>query len=134
MACLSVLPSLRWAPYAAITFQRAPPEVNGLGVITETPGLTRSAHVLMCLGLPLRTTKTTTESVTMPRYAFLFQLGATRPALTRESTSGASERLTTSAGRPAATARACEPDAPKDCENETPWPADVAWNAGTRAA
>ena len=87
----------------------------------------------MCLGLPLRTMKTTTEFVTMPRNGFLFQFGATRPALTRLSTSGASERFTTSAGRPEITARAWEPEAPKDCENVVPWPAVVCWKAGISA-
>src|SRR5262249_2694753 len=49
-ACFGVLPCLIQAPYAAMTFQRAPPEVNGFGVITEMPGLSRSFQVLMCLG------------------------------------------------------------------------------------
>ena len=56
-------------------FQRAPPEVNGLGVTTCTPGLIRSCQVLMCLGLPLRTMNTTTEFVTKPCVEFWFQLG-----------------------------------------------------------
>ena len=47
-------------------FQRAPPEVNGLGVTTPMPGRTRSDQSLTCLGLPLRTVRATTESVTMP--------------------------------------------------------------------
>ena len=47
-------------------FHLAPPEVNGLGVMTSTPGLSRSSQVLMPLGLPLRTAKTTTELVTKP--------------------------------------------------------------------
>ena len=47
-------------------FQRAPPLVIGFGVSTVTPGLVRSAQVWMCFGLPLRTMKTTTESVTIP--------------------------------------------------------------------
>ena len=51
-------------------FQRAPPEVNGLGVMTWTPGLVRSVQVLMFFGLPLRVPMTTTESVTMPLYWF----------------------------------------------------------------
>ena len=54
------------APYAAITSQRAPPELNGFGKTTWTPGLTRSSHVRMCFGLPLRRTKTTTEFETIP--------------------------------------------------------------------
>ena len=47
-------------------FQRALPEVDGLGVITSTPGLIRSSQPVMCLGLPLRTTNTTTESLEKP--------------------------------------------------------------------
>ena len=42
-------------------FQRALPEVDGFGVITSTPGLIRSSQPVMCLGLPLRTTNTTTR-------------------------------------------------------------------------
>ena len=47
-------------------FQRALPEVDGFGVITSTPGLIRSSQPVMCLGLPLRTTNTTTESLDDP--------------------------------------------------------------------
>src|ERR1700735_13559 len=115
-------------------FHLALPELNGLGVITETPLLTRSAHVVMCLGLPLRTTNETIELVTKPLVAFLFQLGLTRPALTNLVISGVSEKLTTSAGRPSTTEVAWEPEAPKDWEKVTPFPALVAWNAVIRAA
>src|SRR4051794_38957235 len=115
-------------------FQRAPPEVNGFGVSTEMPGLTRSAQPLMPFGLPLRTTNTTSEFVTMPRKASLFHDADTRPALTSASTSVASEKLTTSAGRPEATARLCEPDAPNDWLKLTPLPGGVAWNAVVSAA
>ena len=86
-------------------FQRALPEVNGFGVTTCTPGLTRSLQSVMCLGLPLRTMITATEFVTNPWVAFWFQLEDTRPAFTSRVTSGSSEKLTTSAFRPAATAR-----------------------------
>ncbi len=64
----------------------------------------------MFFGLPLRTMKTTTESVTMPLYSFWFQLLSTRPASTRRVMSGSSENSTTSAGRPPSTARDCSPD------------------------
>ena len=47
-------------------FHFAPPEVNGLGVITSTPSLVRSSQDLMFLGLPLRVASTTTELVTKP--------------------------------------------------------------------
>src|SRR3954449_5501999 len=101
-------------------FQRAPPEVNGLGVITWTPGLTRSSQVLMCLGLPLRTTRATTELVTMPLYLFEFQLLSTRSASTSRVMSGSSENATRLACRPLSTARLWSPDAPYDCVNSTP--------------
>src|SRR4051794_29292966 len=121
-------------PQAAMMFQRAPPEVNGFGVMTWIPDLVRSVQVLMCLGLPLRTTRTAIELVTMPRNASLFQLALTSPALTSVSTSVASDRWTTSAGRPEATARACEPEAPNDWVKVTSLPAGVAWNAGMSLA
>ena len=47
-------------------FHLALPELKTLGVMTPTPGLTRSAHVVMCLGFPGRTMKLTMELVTMP--------------------------------------------------------------------
>jgi ABC-type sulfate transport system substrate-binding protein len=41
------------SPYTStIEFQRAPPEVLGLGVMTLMPGLTRSSQSLMPLGCP----------------------------------------------------------------------------------
>ena len=95
-----------------MTFQRAPPEVNGFGLMTWMPGLIRSAHVLMFFGLPSRTTNTTIESVTMPPNLSLFHVVLTRPACESTVTSGASERFTTSAGSPLCTAAACGPDAP----------------------
>src|SRR5689334_3247361 len=95
-------------------FQRALPDVDGLGVTTSMPGLTRSSQPVMCLGLPLRTTITTTESDTIPLVGPAFQSLATRPALTRRVTSGVVEKATMSAGCPAATARLCAPEAPKD--------------------
>ncbi len=57
--------------------QRAPPELNGFGNTTCTPGLTRSSHVLMCFGLPLRSTKTTTDLETIPCCGFALQLLST---------------------------------------------------------
>src|SRR3954468_5063218 len=134
VACASVLPCWICAPYAAITFQRAPPEVNGFGSSTWTPGLTRSSHVLMPFGLPLRTTNATTEFVTKPCVGPLVQLELTSPAFTSLSTSGASESATTSAGRPDATARDWSPEAPYDWVNVTPLPAGVSWNAGISLA
>src|SRR5215467_3745115 len=112
-----------------MTSQRAPPDVNGFGTSTSTPGRSRSSHVRMCLGFPLRTTSTTTEFVTNPRYRSAFQSEATNPSLTRRVMSGSSEKATTSAGRPESTARLWSPDAPYDSLNVTLEPAGVFWNA-----
>ena len=79
-------------------FHRAPPEVEGLGVMTSTPGLTRSSHPVMCFGFPLRTTSTTTESLEIPFSGLAFQSLDTIPALTSLVRSVSSEKLTTSAG------------------------------------
>src|SRR5215467_4350391 len=112
-----------------MTSQRAPPDVNGFGTSTSTPGRSRSSHVRMCLGFPLRTTSTTTEFVTNPRYRSAFQSEATNPSLTRRVMSGSSENATTSAGRPESTARLWSPDAPYDSLNVTFAPAAVFSNA-----
>ena len=47
-------------------FHLALPELKTLGVMTPTPGLIRSAQVVMCLGLPGRTMNETMEFVTIP--------------------------------------------------------------------
>ncbi len=47
-------------------FHRAEPEEPGFGVMISTPGFTMSSQVWMLSGLPLRTTKTTTDDVAMP--------------------------------------------------------------------
>ena len=96
---------------------------------TFTPGLIRSPQPLTCFGFPSRTTKTTIESLTIPLCEFAFQLFGTMPLRTSRPTSGSSERFTTSAGRPAATARAWSPEAPYDWLKLTPFPAAVPWNA-----
>src|SRR5436305_861852 len=82
VAWASVLPCSICEPYAAMMFQRAPPEVNGLGSSTCTPGLVRSSQVLIPFGLPLRTTNTTTELVTNPWVGPLVQLELTLPDFT----------------------------------------------------
>src|SRR5437588_2857346 len=115
-------------------FQRAPPEVNGFGVITFTPGFTTSFQPVMCFGLPLRTARTTTESVTIPLCGPAFHDAGTRPSLTSRLTSGSSENSTTTACSPPSTARLWSPEAPYDSLNLIPPPAGVAWNAGMRAA
>ena len=106
IACLSVFPSRRWAPYAAITFHFAAPEESGFGVTIPTPGFKRSLQFLIFFGLPSRTAKTTIEFVAMPLADCLFHFASTRPALTRSSMSSPVDSCTTSALRPAATARA----------------------------
>src|SRR5205814_9176950 len=110
-----------------MTSQRAPPELNGFGNTTCTPGLTRSAHVLRWFGWPLRRTKTTTDFDTIPCCGFAFQPFATRPAFTRRSMSVEMEKLTTSAGSPAATALLCTSEAANEVEKLTSFPAGVAW-------
>src|SRR5581483_3311090 len=105
---------------------RAPPELNGFGKTTWTPGLTRSSHVRMCLGLPLRRTKTTTDFETIPWYGFASHVLLTWPVWTSRSTSVDTEKLTTSAGRPAATALLCTSEAANDVVNLTPWPWGVS--------
>src|SRR5439155_25980050 len=115
-------------------YQRAPPEVNGFGVITLTPGLIRSSQVRMCLGLPFLRTNTTTDLVTMPPYLFWLQFGATSPVLTRSLTLSARAKSTMSAGRPAWIAFTCASAEPYDWSTETPLPAAVAWKAGISLA
>jgi hypothetical protein len=110
-------------------FQRAPPEVDGFGVITWTPGLIRSVQVLMPLGLPLRVAMETTESVTMPLVGLALQSSATRPALVSRVMSGSRENATRSAFKPDATARLWSPDAPYDWVKVMFLPAGVAWKA-----
>src|SRR5659263_548863 len=115
-------------------FHLAPPDVNGLGSITSTLGFVRSAQVMIPLGLPLRTTRTTTDLVTKPLYLFWSQVLTTRLALTSRVVSGASENSTTSAGSPASTARLCSPDEPYDSLSSTSLPAAVFWKAGISSA
>src|SRR5271167_4581170 len=106
-------------------FHLALPELNTLGVMTPTPGFTRSAQVVMCFGFPGRTTKDTMESVTMPLVGPLSQELDTSPALTSLFMSGSSERFTTSVGSPSITDVAWVPDGPKEDETVTPAPAFV---------
>jgi hypothetical protein len=75
-------------------FHRAEPDENGLGVMTSTLGLTRSSKLLICLGLPARVTSETTESVTMPLFASVFQDGSTSLASTRRVMSVSRENAT----------------------------------------
>src|SRR4051794_41209696 len=112
-------------------FHFAAPDVNGLGVTTLTPGLSRSSQPLMCFGLPLRTMNETSDVVTKPLYGVAVgQSLDTRPALTSRSTSGARENVTTSAFRPASTARLWSPEGPKEVLKPTSLPADVLRKSG----
>ena len=106
-------------------FHLALPELKTFGVMTCTPGFTRSAQVVMCLGLPGRTMKETMESVTMPLVGPASHELATRPALTTLAMSGSSEKFTRSAGSPSITEVACVPDGPKEGVTVTPAPALV---------
>ena len=54
-------------------FQRAPPEVNGFGVITSTSSRTRSSQSWMSFGLPGRMTNATTEFWIPPSYSVLLR-------------------------------------------------------------
>ena len=94
MASASLPPPAMMCCQAARMFQRAAPEEPGLGVTMPTPSLARSSQPLMFLGLPSRTTSTTTESVTMPLLGPAFQSLATRPSSTRRVTSGVREKCT----------------------------------------
>ena len=82
---------------------------------------------MIFFGLPSRTTKTTTESETIPRCELAFQFFGTSPFPTSMLTSGSSESATRSASWPAATARAWSPEAPYDWLKSTPLPACVFW-------
>ena len=93
-------------------FHRAEPEEPGFGVMISTPGFTMSSQDWMLSGLPLRTTKTTTEDVAMPLVALSFHVESTMPESTRRVTSVSSEKCTTSASRPPSTARLWSPEAP----------------------
>src|SRR6476660_3555783 len=84
----------------------------------------------MFLGLPLRTTRETTDPNGMPLVASAFQSLATLLALTRRVISGSTEKLTMSAGLPSTTARDWSPEAPYEVVTATPLPSSVAANAG----
>src|SRR5262249_33752358 len=104
----------------------APPELNGFGKTTCTPGLIRSSQLRMCFGLPLRRTKTTTERDTMPPYLLPAHDLSTCFDTTRRVMSPSTEKLTTSAGRPAATALLCTSEAANESVKLMPFPAAVA--------
>src|SRR4051794_23824672 len=106
-------------------FHFAEPDEAGFGVMIFTPGFTRSSQDLMPLGLPLRTTITTTDCVTMPLLALSFQFESTSLASTSFCTSGSKERCTRSAFCPPMTARDWSPDAPYDCLKSTSLPSGV---------
>src|SRR5947208_1492731 len=84
----------------------------------------------MLFGLPLRTTRETTDPNGTPLVTSVFQSLATLLALTRRLTSGSTEKLTMSAGLPSTTARDWSPEAPYDVVTPTPLPSGVAAKAG----
>ena len=49
------------APGGQVVASRPPPDVFGFGVMTSTPGFTRSFQSLIPFGLPLRTRNTIVE-------------------------------------------------------------------------
>ena len=55
-----------WRRTAPSRFHLAEPELSGLGVTTSIPGCSRSSQSLMFFGLPLRTTRETTDPNGMP--------------------------------------------------------------------
>src|ERR1700712_1759734 len=110
-------------------FHFAEPDEPGFGVTILTPGLARSSQVLMFFGLPLRVTMATTDWVAIPLVAPLFQSSATSFSSVSLVMSGSRDRCTSSALRPAMTARAWSPEAPYDCLKVTPLPASVFWKS-----
>src|ERR1700749_4663801 len=116
-----------WPPtllttYGASRFHFAEPELSGLGVMTSTPGRSKSSQSLMFFGLPDRTTNVTTEPNGTPLVASLSQSLETLPALTNRVMSGSTEKLTTSAGLPSATPRDWSPEAPYEVITCPPLP------------
>ena len=66
----------------------------------------------MFFGLPLRTTRDTTDPNGIPLVTSVFHSGETLPALTSRATSGSTEKFTMSAGLPSTTPRDWSPEAP----------------------
>src|SRR5215475_5069669 len=81
-------------------FHLAPPLCAGSGVRIFRPGLVRSFQLWMCLGLPGRTMKPTTEVATTDWSGSFSQLCVISPAFCTMATSGSSEDAYTSAGNP----------------------------------
>src|SRR6202161_4958224 len=123
-------PPLLLTAYGASRFHFADPELSGLGVMTSTPGRSRSSQSLMFFGLPGRTTNVTTDPNGMPLVASLSQSLETLPALTSRAISGSTEKLTMSAGLPSTTPRAWSPEAPYEAITCTPLPSCEAVHAG----
>src|SRR6201986_5090331 len=124
-----------WPPtllttYGASRFHFAEPELSGLGVMTSTPGRSRSSQSLMFFGFPGRTTSVTTDPKGRPLVASLPQSWETLPALTSRATSGSTEKMPTAAGLPSTTPRDWSPDAPYEAITWTPLPSGEALNAG----
>src|SRR5262245_50024317 len=89
-----------------------------------TPGLTRSPQSRMFLGLPLRTRNTIVDvygELLCGKRDCQFT-GSSLPLVATASMSPASASVTTSAGRPSMTVRACLPEPPCDCLTVTSSP------------
>ena len=100
-------------PQRAAKFQRAPPEVLGLAVITSTFLLSRSFQLWIFLGLPGRTNRTTVELVMIDWLgSSRSQPRSTKPLSWSLYTSAARAKPTTSASRPSITARVWLPEPP----------------------
>ncbi len=114
-------------------FQRALPEVEGFGVITSTPGLIRSSQPVMCLGLPLRTTSTTTESVTIPLCGLAFQVAGDDPVLDQPRDVGRGRECDHVGRLARVDGAALGARGAEGLGEPTPLPAGVCANAGDRA-
>src|SRR5205814_7288912 len=100
-------------PHAARKFHRAPPDVFGLGVMTETSLRTRSLQSLTALGFPFRTRKTIDDvyGEELPGNRSC-QPGLIYPRSSSASISEARARVARSALSPPRTARAWAPEPP----------------------
>src|SRR5438874_7691398 len=114
-------------------FHLAPPLCDGSGVRIWILVFVRSLQFEMWLGLPDRTSKTTGVVATIPPSGSFVQSCVMSPALWTISTSGASDRATTSAGNPLATFWAWVVLPPKDDWKITDCPLWSAFQASWKA-
>ena len=98
---------------AAREFQRAPPDVFGLGVMTEMPGLIKSSQSLIPLGFPLRTRKTIVEVYGELLFGRRFCQSGGKLMIQSEIDQGTTVELLLPASRPA---KAIRPEKPSVAE------------------